>query len=153
MRERMKPSVVVSLSCVKSILGLRRGLSPLTPSPESSSRAGTGASYRDLKLRKQPLKKGFLRVQAILRLLPNHAGWPLDDLVGDFLAPMSGQTVQYDGLGVRSTDPFLIQAVAHEGLSPGLDLGFLAHGGEHVGRKHMAAGHGLARILRDMDLS
>ena len=51
-------------------------------------------------LLEQPHQQRLLRVQAVLRLVPDHALRAVEHLVGDLLAAVRGQAVQHDRVGV-----------------------------------------------------
>src|ERR1019366_6876488 len=111
------------------------------PNPPAKLRCqqSTATMRHRCRLRQQPFEQRLLRVQAVLRLLPHDAGRPFDNFVSDFLAPVRRQTVQHHGFGVGFAHEFLVEAIADESAPASLHFGFLAHRGEHVGGKHVAA--------------
>src|ERR1019366_7705055 len=121
------------------------------PNPPAKLRCqqSTATMRHRCRLRQQPFEQRLLRVQAVLRLLPHDAGRPFDNFVSDFLAPVRRQTVQHHGFGVGFAHEFLVEAIADESAPASLHFGFLAHRGEHVGGKHVAASDRFARIVRD----
>src|ERR1019366_7405694 len=111
------------------------------PNPPAKLRCqqSTATMRHRCRLRQQPFEQRLLRVQAVLRLLPHDAGRPFDNFVSDFLAPVRRPTVQHHGFGVGFAHEFLVEAIADESAPASLHFGFLAHRGEHVGGKHVAA--------------
>src|SRR5512135_1575171 len=89
-------------------------------------------------------EQGLLNVQPVLRLVP-YAGLPaFNDLGGDFLAPVGGQAVQEDGVGVGEPHQLRVHRIAAKRVAAGFCLGLLPHRSPHVGVHDMRA---LGRLL------
>src|SRR5687767_11689788 len=137
-RESTNPSTGVRWADERSAPGFNRGLSCLGPRPAIWSLTAS----RSL-LSERPFEESLLTVQSVLRLPPHQALRPLDHLVRDLLAAVSGKAMQHDGLGVRGGHQRAIHAEAGEGAAAHLGLFFLTHRREDIGRDDVATGHRL----------
>src|SRR5699024_2798840 len=75
--------------------------------------------------REQPGQQGLLRVQAVLGLVPDNGGGPVDHGGADLLAAVGGQAVQEDPAG--QLHQLIGDLVRGEGLLSSSVLAFLAH--------------------------
>src|SRR5579859_5787094 len=97
-------------------------------------------------LLQQPFQDRLLRVEPIACLLKGVASRAVQYVVGDFLAAVGRQAVQYDGVlrGLRQQSR--VQLIRSERLQPVVTLRFLAHARPDIGINHICVAHGLDRI-------
>src|ERR1051325_4560152 len=120
--------------------GLGCGHSSRPPRPEMADGTMKYLFYHCQQL----LEDSFLRVQAILRLLPDHGLRSFEDRLGDLFAAMGGQTMQDHGAGRRALEQGVVDDVAGERARAGALLVLLAHRRPYVGVDHMSAARRLA---------
>src|SRR5438876_12328502 len=72
---------------------------------------------------------GFLRVQAVLRLVQHDRARAVEDRVGDLLAAVRGQAVHDERARLGEADQRVVELVAAEGLLPLHLLRLLPHRG------------------------
>src|SRR5438552_1711212 len=94
----------------------------------------------------QPEQQGLLRVQAVLGLVPNARVRPVDDLVGDLLAPVGREAVQHQDIRSGPVYGLLIEPVGREHQAPIGGLLFLSHAGPDVGVQHVGSGRRRLRV-------
>ena len=67
-------------------------------------------------------EKCLLRVQAVLRLVPDRGALAVEHVLGDLLARMGGQAVQHDGVVARLRQQLGVDPVGREQLAPPLGV-------------------------------
>ncbi len=87
----------------------------------------------------------------VLALVEDGALGPLDDAVGHLLAPVAGEAVHEDGVGLRPRDGLVVDLVGGEGLLPLLDV-LVAHAVEGVRVDDVGAREGLLEVVGDHHL-
>ena len=80
-------------------------------------RAAVALAGRHQLLLQQPGQQRLLRVQAVLGLVPHDALRPVDDVGADLLAPVGGQAVQHDRVGVGARGQRGVDGVGPNGAA------------------------------------
>ncbi len=97
-----------------------------------------------------PGENALLGVQAVLRLVEHHRLRPVDDLVGHLLAPVGGQAVHEQRVGLGAGHQPVIDLVGLQQVVPARAVA-VAHRHPGVGDDAVGAFHGLVRIGADAD--
>src|ERR1700678_2651923 len=104
--------------------------------PEDASTMFSGMSaphWQPHRAAQQQIKDSLLHVQSVLGLLKNNRAFRIHDLVSDFLATMSRQTMHECRIRTSRCHQFPIDLVRRENLGPEISLVLLPHARPRVG--------------------
>ena len=88
-------------------------------------------------------------MQAVFRLIPDHAVGPVDHFRADFLAAMRGQAMHEQGVVLGPAHQGLVDLIVGEVGQAHLAVVFVAHAGPHIREHEVGAVGGLRRVIAD----
>src|SRR5438105_2172770 len=97
--------------------------------------------------------KRFLGMEAVLRLVPDGALRAIENVLGDLLAVMGGQTMEDDRVAARVGYERRIDAEAAEIAEPTLAVLFLPHARPDVRVEDVGAACSSLRIVRELHVA
>ena len=98
------------------------------------------------------LHECLLHVHPVFRLIPYHRLRPVDHVGLNLLAPVRGQAVHEEGVGLGRSHHFGVHTPVGKGLLARFVLGFVAHAGPHIGGDKIRILASLVRILEEFHM-